>query len=121
MYAIFLATAGFRVDQAEDASGAMRHIAALCPDVAVVDVALPRTDGIDLCRQIRRHAGKRSPVLVAITGLALGEAEMARLREVGVELLLFKPCLPDSLAAEVRLVLARSAYLRQTSAAEELL
>jgi DNA-binding response OmpR family regulator len=115
MYAVFFLTCGFRVDQAEDATGAMSHIIVSCPDVAVVDVALPGTDGIELCRQIRHHTGDRSPILVAITGLALRDTELARIREAGIDVLVFKPCLPDALAAEVRLLLARSAYLQQTS------
>jgi DNA-binding response OmpR family regulator len=117
MYAIFLSNLGCRVDQAEDAHRAIGYIATSSPDVAVVDIALPGMDGIELCRHIRHLARERSPVLVVITGLALGSADMARLHEAGVDLLLFKPCLPDALAAEVRLVLARSAYLQQASRA----
>ncbi len=113
MYAIFLAGSGFRVDQAGDANGAMAHIVTACPDVAVIDIALPGTDGIELCRQIRHHAGDTTPALVALTGLMLREADADRLCDIRLDALLFKPCLPDALAAEVRRVLARSARLHQ--------
>jgi DNA-binding response OmpR family regulator len=112
MYAIFLAGSGFRVDQAGDAHSAMGHIVTACPDVAVIDIALPGTDGIELCRQIRHHAGHTTPALVALTGLMLREADADRLRDIGLDALLFKPCLPDALATEVRRVLAQSARLQ---------
>lgn len=113
MYAIFLAGSGFHVEQAGNVKDAMRRIGSACPDVAVIDIALPGTDGIELCRRIRHHPCQAAPALVALTGLALGEADAKWIREVDLDALLVKPCLPDALAAEIRRVLARSARLRQ--------
>jgi two-component system, cell cycle response regulator DivK len=117
MYAIALIASGFRVDQAENARGALEHLGIACPDVAVLDIALPGTDGIDLCRAIRSFTQTETPALVALTGLTLGRAEAARLTDAGFDALLFKPCLPEQLVAEVRRLLMRSARLQQDAKA----
>jgi DNA-binding NarL/FixJ family response regulator len=41
------------VGEASTASSALPRIAALCPDVAVLDVRLPDGDGVTVCREIR--------------------------------------------------------------------
>lgn len=112
---MFLAMAGFRVELARHASEAMRHMATTCPDLAVVDIAPPAAEGIELCRSIRQQANDRWSGLIAITCLDLQQSETDRLRNAGVDALLVKPCLPEHLATEARPVLARSARLRTES------
>ena len=117
MYALFLSTSGFCVDQAEDAGDALGHLAARCPDVAVIDIALPGTDGLELCRQIRQRAPAPTPVLIAITGLCPDRSLDERAREAGFDTLLFKPCTPDVLVAAVQRACVRSTRLGEQSRA----
>ena len=60
----YLEARGHRVHYAADGEAGLR--AALLPgiDVALLDVALPRRDGLSLCAEIRRRAGLRLPVLM---------------------------------------------------------
>ncbi|MFB9309800.1 DNA-binding NarL/FixJ family response regulator [Agromyces hippuratus] len=54
------------VGEAPDARHALARIAALSPDVALLDVRLPDDDGIDLCREIRsRYPAVRCLMLTA--------------------------------------------------------
>lgn len=43
------------VGEADSAEQAVRRIAALRPDVAVLDVRLPDGDGVEVCREVRSH------------------------------------------------------------------
>jgi two-component system, NarL family, response regulator DevR len=54
------------VGEAGDATRALARIAAIVPDVAILDVRLPDRDGIELCREIRsRHPEVRCLILTA--------------------------------------------------------
>ncbi|TJZ42227.1 response regulator transcription factor [Streptomyces piniterrae] len=54
---------GFAVALAEDGAAALTELAATPPDVIVLDVSLPGTSGIDICRTLRAH-GDEVPVLM---------------------------------------------------------
>jgi two-component system cell cycle response regulator DivK len=82
MYATFLTQSGFRVLQASTASQALREIARERPDLVVTDV-------------------------ITLTGLSLTPEEIQRALQAGSEVVLFKPCLPDTLLSEIRKALRR--------------
>jgi CheY-like chemotaxis protein len=97
MYAMSLTLAGFRVDQADSASDARKHMVTMCPNVLVLDIAFPRTDWIDLCR----HQNK-PPALVAITSLSLGDPHTDQIPRHGTRRAAVQTLLADDLRAEVR-------------------
>ena len=49
----YLGEAGYRVDLAGDGDGALRAAAAARPDAVVLDLMLPGTSGLDVCRALR--------------------------------------------------------------------
>ncbi len=60
---------GYAADEAGDGDDALAQIDASPPDLVLLDVDLPRLDGIETCAQLRRRpSGRDLPVLVA-TGL----------------------------------------------------
>ena len=66
------------------------------PQIAVLDIGMPRMDGYEAARQIRQHLGS-TIVLVALTGW--GQDEDKRLsREAGFDLHLVKPVDANELA-----------------------
>jgi two-component system, cell cycle sensor histidine kinase and response regulator CckA len=65
MAAVSLERTGFLVAQAEDGHAALSAFDRLHPDIVLLDVLMPKMDGIDLCAAIRRRPnGDRTPVLV---------------------------------------------------------
>ncbi|MEX2236981.1 MAG: response regulator transcription factor [Dehalococcoidia bacterium] len=54
---------GYAVDVAEDGEQALRFVQAFDFDLVVLDVMIPKRDGIDVCRTMRRH-GSQVPVLM---------------------------------------------------------
>lgn len=113
MYALFLSHAGMRVKQAADAEEALAHVIVESPQVVVTDLALPREDGLELCRKIRQRRSHQQPGIIALTGLMLRPAEIDRVVDAGSDVVLFKPCLPETLLMRIRQVLAQSTRLHR--------
>jgi len=85
------------------------------PDVAILDIGMPRLTGYDVAQAIRRDLGS-GMVLVAVTGWGQEEAK-ARTAEAGFNDHLTKPVEPAALEALLANVAANAqAPLRATSA-----
>jgi len=59
---------GFQVESAEDGQQGLDAIFALRPDVAVIDIGLPKLDGYEVARRVREQFSKSEIRLVALTG-----------------------------------------------------
>ena len=64
-----LEKAGFRVATAEDGLIAISEFEQLQPDVILLDVMMPKLDGFDTCRAIRKLSGGEHTPILMITGL----------------------------------------------------
>ena len=62
---------GYKVELAADGGEALKALAEDSPDAVVLDVMMPRVDGLEVCRRMRA-AGDRTPVLV-LTALRVHE------------------------------------------------
>ncbi|NPV07972.1 MAG: response regulator transcription factor [Anaerolineae bacterium] len=100
-----LERAGFRVSIAGDGEEALRQAESFSPDVIVLDVLMPRLDGREALRRLRR-SGNWTPVILLTRVGAAGERAMAL--EEGADDYLNKPFEPFELVARVRAVLRRS-------------
>jgi DNA-binding NarL/FixJ family response regulator len=96
------------VGEAENGAGAVRQVAALRPDVVLMDVRMPGMDGIEATRRIIA-AGGRSRVLV-LTTFDLDDYAHAALR-AGASGFLLKDALPEELLAGIRAVAAGDAVI----------
>jgi two-component system, OmpR family, response regulator MprA len=76
------------------------------PDAVVLDVLMPRIDGLELCRRMRRH-GDRTPVLMLTARDAVSD-RVAGL-DAGADDYLVKPFALEELLARVRALLRRAA------------
>lgn len=94
---------------AADGDEAVRAADHLRPDVVVMDVRMPRTDGIDATRQVLSVVGTRTRVLV-VTTFDLDEYVLRAVR-AGASGFLLKDQAPDGLATAVRTVAAGDAIV----------
>jgi DNA-binding response OmpR family regulator len=100
----YLTREGHRTLEAADGNAARGVIAHSDPDIVVLDVMLPGTDGLELCRWIRSTS--ELPVIMLT---ARGEeADRIVGLELGADDYVTKPFSPRELAARVRSVLRRS-------------
>lgn len=94
--AMLLTLMGNEVRTAADGLEAVATAEAFRPDVAVLDIGMPRLDGNGVARRIRaEHWGKRV-TLIALTGWGQDE-DRRRTAEAGFDLHLTKPVDPSSL------------------------
>jgi DNA-binding response OmpR family regulator len=101
----YLDRAGYRVRVAGDGEQALREVAERAPDVVVLDLMLPRLNGLEVCRRLRRDA-VRVPIVMLT---ALGEEEDRVLGlELGADDYVTKPFSPRELVLRVASVLRRA-------------
>jgi CheY-like chemotaxis protein len=94
--AMMLRLEGHEVQLAHDGKAAMQAFEASRPDVALLDIGMPRANGYEVARQIRAVPGGRDVLLIAITGWAQ-DADKARSRAAGFDHHLTKPIEPQYL------------------------
>ncbi|NEE03543.1 response regulator transcription factor [Phytoactinopolyspora halotolerans] len=95
---------GYQVITARDGTEALAKLADARPDALVLDLMLPRMNGLDVCRRIRMR-GDRTPVLM----LTARDAVRDRVRglDVGADDYLVKPFAHEELLARLRAILRR--------------
>src|SRR4051812_26851344 len=100
-----LALAGYQVDVAADGMDAIDQLTASSPDAIVLDVLMPRLDGLEVCRRLRA-AGDHTPILMLTARHAVSD-RVAGL-DAGADDYLVKPFALDELLARLRALLRRS-------------
>ena len=99
-----LEAGGFEVYSAADALQAITGIAARRPDLILMDIQMPGTDGLALTRQLKQDPATRQIVVVAFTAYAM-KGDEAKMRAAGCDGYLAKPITVASFAASVRALL----------------
>jgi DNA-binding response OmpR family regulator len=100
----YLEQEGYRTLQAGDGETARSLLEQETPSLVVLDLMLPGTDGLALCRWIRAHS--ELPVIM-VTALGEESDRLAGL-ELGADDYLTKPFSPRELVARVKAVLRRT-------------
>ena len=105
----YLEAHGIQVEVAVDGDEAVTKTRRWSPDVVLMDVQLPRRDGLSATKQLKADRKTASIPIIALTALAMkGDAE--RCLEAGCDDYLSKPCDPaDVLAAVTRAAAERAA------------
>jgi DNA-binding response OmpR family regulator len=103
-----LSRAGYTIIEARDGQEALELAADQAPDMAVLDVMMPRLNGFDLTERLRHTpATQRLPIL--LMSASVQEVDISRGFAAGADGYLTKPFTPDQLLTRVRNVLSRGA------------
>lgn len=97
---------GYEVELARDGETASRLAREQPFDLILLDLMLPRKDGFEVCRELRR-AGLRTPILMLTAKTQ--EAEKVLGLELGADDYVTKPFSPRELRARVKALLRRAA------------
>jgi DNA-binding response OmpR family regulator len=100
----YLEREGYRTLEAADGNRARELLEGDSPDLVVLDLMLPGTDGLELCRWIR----SRSQLPVIMLTARGEESDRIVGLELGADDYVTKPFSPRELAARVRTVLRRA-------------
>ena len=104
LLAQFLEAEGFAVTVANDGERALGRILEARADIVVLDIMMPKVDGIEVLRRIRSESA--IPVLM-LTARGDETDRIAGL-DLGADDYLAKPCSPRELAARIRAILRRA-------------
>jgi two-component system chemotaxis response regulator CheY len=103
MLMVTLAEAGFEVIQGVDGQDGLDTLGDKPVDVVITDINMPKMDGYEVIRQLRRNPiHKTTPVLVLTTESDAEKRNLAR--QAGATGWMVKPFDPDQLVATVRKV-----------------
>jgi CheY-like chemotaxis protein len=91
---------GHRVTVVGDGLAAMAEVSRAIYDVMLLDLDLPRVDGFQVARMVRRMGEFASLPIVAVTARSTGD-EMKATRDAGMNALLRKPMTGDELDAAI--------------------
>ena len=101
---IYLGRAGYRVLVAEDGEAALKLLEEQPPDLVVLDLMLPKVDGLEITRRLRAEGA------IPIIMLTTRREETDRIvgLEMGADDYVVKPFSPRELVSRVRAVLRRT-------------
>jgi diguanylate cyclase (GGDEF)-like protein len=105
---------GFEVDTAIDGEDALQKATSNPPDVIVLDIMMPRMDGLTALHRLRSQAATASIPIILLTARGLPEDRVRGL-ELGADDYITKPFDITELAARVRAVLRRTQAARDLS------
>ncbi len=105
-----LEQAGYIVEVAYDGEDALEKVNSTNPELIVLDVMLPKKDGIEVCKTIRSDKN-----LVPILMLTAKDDEFDRVLglELGADDYMTKPFSPREVVARVKAILRRSAIVNE--------
>ena len=101
-----LTRSGYDVVEARDGDEALQLAARTTPDLAVLDVMMPKVDGYEVTRRLRADAATSRIPVILLTSRSQ-ESDVSQGFDVGADDYLKKPFNPDELTARVRALLAR--------------
>lgn len=111
MISIYLSEEGYSVHSASDGEQGLRLFEQLEPSVIILDIMLPDTNGIDLCRRLRGSSSV--PILIVSAKSEVSERVKALM--IGADDYLCKPFSMRELAARTQALLRRSSMSKSAA------
>ncbi len=97
---------GYEVIQALDGEEVIALTQAHQPDLIILDIMMPKLDGVAACRAIRNLPGSESIVIVFLTARSEEYSEVAGF-EAGADDYMYKPIKPRVLKSRIKAILRR--------------
>lgn len=105
-----LEKAGYQVDVATDGQMALEKVHNTKPDLVVLDLMLPKVDGLEVCRKIRQE---RQHIPILILTAKSDEFDKVLGLELGADDYMTKPFSPRELTARIKAIFRRVDAIRE--------
>ncbi len=113
---LYLRRAGYQVTAVADGQSALNALSSQLPDLVVLDLMLPKVDGLEITRWLRERGD--TPIIM-LTARREEQDRIAGL-EMGADDYVVKPFSPQELVSRVRAVLRRTQQAAPASADQPL-
>ena len=113
---LYLKRGGFQVITASDGQAAIALLSQQLPDLVILDIMLPKIDGLAVSRWLRQ----RSDTPIILLTAKREEADRIAGLEMGADDYVVKPFSPQELVSRVRAVLRRARPTSETSGEQPL-
>jgi len=100
----FLVNAGHEVHISNDGKKAIQKAKEVRPDIILLDIMMPGTDGYSICNEIKNDPGLANVPVVFLTGKDMNE-DMGRSFKVGGDMFIKKPFSCERLLEIVNIIL----------------
>ena len=87
---ILLTTKGYKVEGVMDGQAALEAVAAMKPDLILLDIMLPKIDGFEVCRQVKANDETRHIPVIMVTAKKSKE-DLLMGEQVGADWYITKP------------------------------
>ena len=108
LVSLHLTKHGFKVKGFQDAQSFFEFLSSQTPDLIVLDLMLPDTDGIEICKYLKSKEEFKTIPIIMLTARTT-EADKVLGLELGADDYVTKPFSPRELVARVKAVLRRKA------------
>jgi DNA-binding response OmpR family regulator len=106
LYSEYLRGIGYRVSTAADGEQALHLALTEQFDAIVLDIALPRLDGLSVLRALRAES-RGAQMIILVLSASVGVDPKSAALGAGADLFIEKPCLPDDLGTALEGLLTR--------------
>jgi len=96
----------YRVKVVDSGEEALSQASLFMPDLILLDIMLPGTDGLEVCKQLKANSGTERIPIIMLTALS-DEADIVAGLELGADDYITKPFSPHVLLARVKAALRR--------------
>lgn len=113
LVSLHLKNAGFRTKEFIDVESFYKFLGAETPDLIILDLMLPDTDGFEVCKLLKRNDRYASIPVIMLTAKT-EETEKVLGLELGADDYVTKPFSPRELVARIKAVLRRNKPKEET-------
>jgi CheY-like chemotaxis protein len=118
-YRNMMERAGYCVQPAKDGLEAMRVLHNIVPDLVLLDLVLPRLDGVEVLKFIRSNPGLKAVPVIIFSTNSIMDAQDEPLLEGATKRLLKSQCTPPLMLLAIREVFANATKANTEAAASK--
>ncbi len=108
LFGEYLTARGFAVEVAHDGESAIEGAVSAKPDLIVIDISMPRLDGVMAIGRLKADARTRDIPVVVLTGHVASPRQPEAMK-AGAAAFITKPCLPEEIERVIDALLPRAA------------
>jgi two-component system alkaline phosphatase synthesis response regulator PhoP len=108
-----LKKAGFQTKEFTSVKSFYKYIETNLPDLVILDLMLPETDGLEVCKQLKNQERTKAIPVIMLTARS-EETDKVLGLELGADDYITKPFSPKELTARVKAVLRRGSTQLET-------